>query len=834
VGSTDSAIRPSGADGGRDEGAALTSSVPRRIGVRIFSSASDAPRARRPTDVALVILTIVIVALLSIPAPGPTRLDTAITNLIKDLPGLFGWFWEIGYDLLLVWALALIGIALFAHRRKGLLRDLLSSGLLAFALALFVGRLAGTDWSRSLDAMTSSHGPAVYMAVRLCVATAVIVTASPHMTHALRLVGRGVLLVGALSVIALGVSYAVGVIAGFVVGVGAAAIVHLIVGSPGGRLTLDQIAAALEEIGIEVAGLRNAPFEPSGVALATGSAGDGRPLLVKVYGRDAWEGQLLSSTWEALWRRGARPQLGSGGRLQLVEHEAFVTLLAERAGVPVMPIVGAGMADEGDALLVSEVAGRSLDSLDPGAIDDALLRGIWDAVVRLNELGVAHGQLDATRIVVRADGSPALADLGQAIVAATRVPVMSDRAQVLVAMALMVGEPRAIEATAAAIGSDGLAEILPFLQPAVFDRVTLRAIKEQNWSLSDLSRDAADAAGIAPPKLERIRRVTLRSFVLAAAIALFAYWFIASLAGIDINDVVNELKSADKTWLWAALLLTPAVQLPQAFSTIGASREAVRYGPVLMLQYAIQFIQLAVPSSAARVALEIRFFQRMGIEVGGATSIGIIDGVSGFVVQILMILVITLSGLASLTLPSATSSSSSSSSSSSGSSLSLWMLLLALLVIGLLLGLAVPRYRRLLKEAVPRYRGMIRDQASEAAASLRVLRDPKKLAMLFGGNFLGQVMLAIILGLCLRAFGFSATLAQLILVNTLVSMFAGFMPVPGGMGVAEAGFTAGLQAIGVPSAAAMSTAIAFRLVTFYIPPLWGVVAMRWLRRHDYI
>ena len=64
--------------------------------------------------------------------------------------------------------------------------------------------------------------------------------------------------------IALGVSYAVGVIAGFVVGVGAAAIVHLIVGSPGGRLTLDQIAAALDEIGVEVADLRNAPFEPSG------------------------------------------------------------------------------------------------------------------------------------------------------------------------------------------------------------------------------------------------------------------------------------------------------------------------------------------------------------------------------------------------------------------------------------------------------------------------------------------------------------------------------------------------------------------------------------------
>ena len=77
-------------------------------------------------------------------------------------------------------------------------------------------------------------------------------------------------------------------------------------------------------------------------------------------------------------------------------------------------------------------------------------------------------------------------------------------------------------------------------------------------------------------------------------------------------------------------------------------------------------------------------------------------------------------------------------------------------------------------------------------------------------------------------------LAALILVNTFVSLFAGFMPVPGGVGVAEAGFTAGLMAIGVPDAAATSTAIAFRLVTFYLPPLWGAGAMRWLRRHDYL
>lgn len=60
------------------------------------------------------------------------------------------------------------------------------------------------------------------------------------------------------------------------------------------------------------------------------------------------------------------------------------------------------------------------------------------------------------------------------------------------------------------------------------------------------------------------------------------------------------------------------------------------------------------------------------------------------------------------------------------------------------------------------------------------------------------------------------------------------MPVPGGVGVAEGGYTAALVALGVPNAAAMSTALAFRLVTFCLPPIWGGFAMRWLDRHDYV
>jgi uncharacterized membrane protein YbhN (UPF0104 family) len=52
--------------------------------------------------------------------------------------------------------------------------------------------------------------------------------------------------------------------------------------------------------------------------------------------------------------------------------------------------------------------------------------------------------------------------------------------------------------------------------------------------------------------------------------------------------------------------------------------------------------------------------------------------------------------------------------------------------------------------------------------------------------------------------------------------------------VSEAGLTAGLVAIGIPEPTAFAAAITTRLCTFYLPPLWGYFAMRWLRRYQYL
>jgi hypothetical protein len=83
----------------------------RHADLRVFSSESDAPRARRPTDVLLLIVSFLGLLLISFPAPGPTAIDRSITAFVEELPGLLGWFWEISYDLLVAWALLLVLLA---------------------------------------------------------------------------------------------------------------------------------------------------------------------------------------------------------------------------------------------------------------------------------------------------------------------------------------------------------------------------------------------------------------------------------------------------------------------------------------------------------------------------------------------------------------------------------------------------------------------------------------------------------------------------------------------------------------------------------------------------
>jgi uncharacterized membrane protein YbhN (UPF0104 family) len=67
-----------------------------------------------------------------------------------------------------------------------------------------------------------------------------------------------------------------------------------------------------------------------------------------------------------------------------------------------------------------------------------------------------------------------------------------------------------------------------------------------------------------------------------------------------------------------------------------------------------------------------------------------------------------------------------------------------------------------------------------------------------------------------------------------VSLLASFIPVPGGVGVAEFGLTIGLVSAGMTSEAAIAAVLLYRIAVYYLPPLWGFPAMLWLQRRQYL
>jgi uncharacterized membrane protein YbhN (UPF0104 family) len=799
----------------------------RVAGLSIFSSNADAPRARRPADIVLLALGSLVLIAVAVLAPGPTSVGADVARLLREVPSVVGWLWQLGYDLLLLWALFLaIACAVHRGRRRVVVEQLLAAAM-GLAFAVVIGFAAGSSLSQMRHELLSSHKPGAFPATRVAVLAAVVLASSPHLVRPLRVWGRWLVALAAVASVALDLTTGLGAIAGVAAAVVGAAVVHLILGSPGGRPPRDEVAEELADLGLAVTDIQPTALQRRGVALSTAHGPDGAPLLVRMYGRDAWEGQLISSWWTRLWYRAESPSTRVG-RLQQVEHEAFVTLLAERADVPVLPVVVAGLVWDRDAVLVTAADARPVARLAGGDVGDAFLRACWDALTGLHHAGISHGDLNADSVMVTSDRRVVLTDLARANTSPSDAQLATDRVQMLVTTALLVGPQRAVAVALDCLGTEALTGLVPYLQPPVLSLETRRAVRSASWGMADLRKAATAATGAEPPKLQQLHRVTVGSIVLVAVIVLVAYAVITAIAGIGFSTLVDEFKSANLWWTAGAFATAPIIPLGFAIATIGASTREVRFGPILALEYAIQFLALAVPSTAAKLALEVRFFERFGIAATGAIAIGLIDSVSGFVVQILLILVLLLSGLVTLSLSAAEQGTSTTQSSSSGSigpfevSTLLWIA--GVLVVVLLVVLV----------SVPRVRRFVAARAADSRVALRVLRSPRKVGQLLSGNLVAQALQALALALCVEAFGFHISFAAAVVVNTGALLFGGLMPVPGGVGVVEAALSFGLVSVGVPHTAAVSAALMYRLVTFYLPPIWGGFAMRWLRAHEYV
>jgi len=262
-----------------------------------------------------------------------------------------------------------------------------------------------------------------------------------------------------------------------------------------------------------------------------------------------------------------------------------------------------------------------------------------------------------------------------------------------------------------------------------------------------------------------------------------------------------------------AIFAAFATNIAFALAFLGTVPDRLAFAPVVWLQVAMGFSNVALPAGA-ETAVQVRFLQKQGLDLASALAVGgILSTVSEVVIQL------GLFGIALVLAPSAVDIGNIPTGSMAAVALG------ALLVVGVVAAV-VFSIRRVRRAVLPHVR-------RAARTVWDAVRTPSRIALLLVGNISAQLLYAGALLACLHAYGSGASFWTLLALNIGISTIAGLVPVPGGdTAVSTIGMSGALVATGVPDAAAAAAVLTSTIVTSYLPAIPGWFATQYLVRKE--
>jgi len=790
----------------------------------VFAPVGDGQRRRRGSDgVKLAAATAATLCCVLIIHYG-YRVDRAITRVVNPPPSSISWLVTVVYDTG-SWGVtaALIVLALLA-RRWVVARDIGLSVAGTLAVTGLLVLLLGSDGGRGAGTVIAGYYvrfPVLQIAIFMAVATAAL----PYLARPVQRLVEVFIALSALASVVGGHGLPVNVLGSLAIGWGVTALVHLVFGSPLGLPATSDVVALLRELGVPASHVRPLARQEWGVAryaaiLETATAGRAPELGVSVYGRDAADAKLLAKAWRFLLYRDSGPTL-TFTRLQQVEHEAYLTLRAGQAGVTAPEVIEAGRAGpSGDALIVCRFPpGTKLSAAKPQDVTDRMLDSLLGQVLTLRAARLAHGEISGDTVLLDpATETAALTNYRSAASQASEYLLDRDLASAIAAAAVVVGAERSAAAASRCLSADVLTGVLRHLRSAGLDPILVRDLRGHKKLLDQVREQAARAESIEVPKLAEPRRISWPNLILIVGTLIGGWALIGVL--IDVTKSFDTIIGADWLWVVAAFILAQLAFAGSAVEDLGSVAGQLPFVRVLALEIANSFSGLA-GGTAAIFGTRVRFFQQQGYDASVAVSSSAAVTSASWVIKTALFLIC---------LPLAWGTLDLETHPTAGADHVVWLILIAVVAVGILIGvvLGIPKLRRL---AGARLRPWLLNIWANARA---VASSPVKMSQLLGGALGGQLAVALALGAAVRAFGDHLSLPTLILVITLASVIGGVAPVPGGMGVVEAGLILGLTAAGIPEVDATAAVFIQRLFSAYLPPIWGWFSLMWLRRHEYV
>ena len=392
-----------------------------------------------------------------------------------------------------------------------------------------------------------------------------------------------------------------------------------------------------------------------------------------------------------------------------------------------------------------------------------------------------------------------------------------DLAAELGAMAGRAGAERTAAAATRVLPVDTARGALVHLQRSALDPGTVDALHDHKDLLPRLREAVADGAGIKVPQLAELKRISWTNLLFGLG-SLIGVWLIIGILS-DAGSALEAIKGASWGWVALAFIFAQLPVVAEGWALLGAAVGDLPYGRCVALETSNTFIAL-VGGDVAVFAIRVRFFQRQGYDAPAAVSAGVIATSASWTVKTLLFLI---------ALPFAAGTFHAPSSSGDRQD-AVWIILAVILAAGIAVALValVPRLRRLASSK-------LRPHLANIWANVKTIAtEPRKIVYVLAGSTLAQLLVILALGASLHAVGQHASIATLITVNTLAAVLGGAVPVPGGLGVVEAGLIAGLAAAGIPQEQAVAAVLIQRFFAAYLPPVWGWFTLTWMRRREYV
>jgi glycosyltransferase 2 family protein len=425
--------------------------------------------------------------------------DTLVSftsQLLRGLDALPTWMLDVLVVGSRVVSMVLLLAGLAAIVWSGRWRVLATVGLAA-VLAGVLAR-AFEDVVSELDPVAATHQGLGWLtnakfpaAAGLAVATAIVTAGAPWADRGWRRIGWVLVLSLAVARSAVApISFAT--LGALLIGwlCGAAAL--LILGAPLRRPAGAAIAEGLRAVGVPLAHLEQASLDARGSTPYFATTIDGRPLFVKALGADQRSADLLFRVYRSLHRSRLGDERPFSSLRRGVEHEALVALAVSSLGIRTPRFVAFATAEPNAFVLAyGTIRGHSLDRVAPEQITGDVLDGVWQQVVMLRQHQVAHRDLRLANLFLAESGEVWIIDFGFSELAAAKVLLMTDLAELLASTAAVVGAERAVAAGARTVPVDELQAASARLRPWALSGATRNAMKEQKGLLDNLRRRLA-------------------------------------------------------------------------------------------------------------------------------------------------------------------------------------------------------------------------------------------------------------------------------------------------------------------------------------------------------